>query len=140
MIFRPRWSLTKTIMTSPWSMIVPGLVFMFFFASAAAIEASSLADLAEKVRFLFTEAQQSPYKMAQLNQMPSYVAQDWIHLLAGDLFIGRYIYMDGLNRRVPTWHSLFITFGGGPLGFVLHAITCAVFSKPAPTEQLEPQD
>ena len=89
MIFRPRWSVTKTIMTSPWSMIVPGLVFMFFFGSAAAIEASSPADLAEKVRFLFTEAQQSPYKMAQLNQLPAYVAQDWIHLLAGDLFIGR---------------------------------------------------
>ncbi|KAL0034507.1 hypothetical protein WJX79_005672 [Trebouxia sp. C0005] len=56
-------------------------------------------------------------------------AQDWIHLIAWDLIGGRWIYLDGLGKKVPTWHSLMITFGGGPLGLLVHFVTCSLSQK-----------
>lgn len=108
-------------------MVVPGVVFAFFFVAAAFIEVDTPIQLLEKVRFLFLDAIADPEKMRQiLGSGPGYAAQDWIHLIAWDLIGGRWIYLDGLDKKVPTWHSLLITFGGGPLGLVLHFITCSV--------------
>ena len=105
-------------------MIAPGIVFAFFFVAAAFIEVNTPVELLQKVKFLFIDAIQDPDKMRELlSSGPAYAAQDWIHLIAWDLIGGRWIYLDGLEKKVPTWHSLIITFGGGPLGLVLHYIT-----------------
>lgn len=130
MILAPNWSVTKKMFKSDWSMIVPGLVFAFFFVAAAFIEISNPSQLVDKVRFLFLEAIADPEKMKEiLSSGPGYAAQDWIHLIAWDLIGGRWIYLDGLNKKVPTWHSLIITFGGGPLGLLLHFATCRISRK-----------
>ena len=124
MIVAPNWSITQRIFRNEWSMIVPGIVFAFFFVAAALIEVETVSELLQKVKFLFIDAIQDPEKMRQfLSSGPAYAAQDWIHLIAWDLIGGRWIYLDGLDKKVPTWHSLIITFGGGPLGLVLHFIT-----------------
>ena len=112
-------------------MILPGIIFGFFFVAAALIEVNTPVELLQKVKFLFIDAIQDPEKMREfLSSGPGYAAQDWIHLIAWDLIGGRWIYLDGLDKKVPTWHSLTITFGGGPLGLVLHYIT-RTFSRKA---------
>lgn len=124
MILAPNWSVTQKVFKSEWSMVVPGAVFTFFFVAAAFIETSSPIELLQKVKFLFLDAIADPEKMrAFLSSGPGYAAQDWIHLIAWDLIGGRWIYLDGLEKRVPTWHSLMITFGGGPLGLLVHFVT-----------------
>ena len=124
MILAPNWKVTQRVFKNEWSIIVPGIIFAFFFVAAAFIEINTPVELLQKVKFLFIDAIQDPDKMRQLLASgPGYAAQDWIHLIAWDLIGGRWIYLDGLEKKVPTWHSLIITFGGGPLGLVLHYIT-----------------
>ena len=124
MILAPNWEVTQKVFRNEWSMIVPGIIFAFFFVAAAFIEVNTPIELLQKVKFLFIDAIQDPDKMRELlSSGPGYAAQDWIHLIAWDLIGGRWIYLDGLDKKVPTWHSLIITFGGGPLGLVLHYIT-----------------
>ena len=47
----------------------------------------------------------------------------WVHFLAFDLFIGRWMIDDVLARRAPRWHllpCLPLTFLYGPVGLLLH--------------------
>lgn len=127
MILAPNWTVTQRVFRNEWSMLVPGIIFACFFVAAGFIDVNSPIELLQKVKFLFIDAIQDPDKMKEmLSSGPAYAAQDWIHLIAWDLIGGRWIYLDGLEKKVPTWHSLIITFGGGPIGLVLHYITCTL--------------
>ncbi|KAK3278205.1 hypothetical protein CYMTET_13831 [Cymbomonas tetramitiformis] len=124
MIFAPRARLTQTVMKSEWSQVIPCLIFTYFFVTAAVIDAAAGEDLATKVQFLFTEAIADPDKMASMFvASPSYAAQDWVHLCTWDLIVGRMIYLDGLAKGLPTWHSLTFCFNSGPPGLLIHILT-----------------
>lgn len=56
----------------------------------------------------------------------------WVHLLSLDLFVARFVYVDGakysasvgdLAARVPVRHSLILCMMFGPLGLMSHAVT-----------------
>lgn len=122
-------------------MAIPSLIFVAFFVAASVLEADNVAELLDKVRFLFLEAVADPKKMAQLNSGQAYAAQDWAHLLCLDFICGRFIYLDGLARNIPTWHSLWLTFAGGPIGILSHFITTAATGKqPGFVEPAAPVD
>ena len=130
MILRPRWNVTERIFRSNWSIIVSSFVFAFFFVTAALIDVSSPDELIQKVKFLFIDAITDPSKMQEmLSSGPAYAAQDWIHLIAWDLIGGRWIYLDGLDKKVPTQLSLAATFTGGPLGLLVHLLVCKLSNK-----------
>lgn len=130
MILRPKWSVTERTFRSNWSIIVPSFIFAFFFVTAALIDVSSPNELVQKVKFLFIDAITDPGKMQEmLSSGPAYAAQDWIHLIAWDLIGGRWIYLDGLDKKVPTQLSLVATFTGGPLGLLAHLLTCNISKK-----------
>ncbi|MFW6051083.1 MAG: ABA4-like family protein [Myxococcota bacterium] len=47
----------------------------------------------------------------------------WVHFLAFDLFVGRFVYLDGRARGLPWWITspiLLVVLMVGPLGFALH--------------------
>ena len=47
----------------------------------------------------------------------------WVHFLAFDLFVGRWVYLDGRERQVSVWFMaplLFLTLMLGPAGFLLY--------------------
>ena len=130
MILAPKWDLTQKTFRSNWSILVPSIIFAFFFVGAALTDISSPIELVQKVKFLFIDAIQDPVKMqSMLSSGPGYAAQDWIHLIAWDLIGGRWIYLDGLDKKVPTQLSLVFTFTGGPLGFLVHWVTCTLNKK-----------
>jgi len=52
-------------------------------------------------------------------------------VLTWDLFIGRWIWLDGMKRGVFTSHSVLLSNLIGPPGLVLHWVTCLVFGKDA---------
>ncbi|CAM9876650.1 unnamed protein product [Chrysoparadoxa australica] len=47
----------------------------------------------------------------------------WAHILAQDLFVGRWIYLDGQRNSIFARHSLALCFLFGPLGIVSHLAT-----------------
>jgi hypothetical protein len=112
MIFLPRWSATKRLMSSPLVCAAP----------AALYTAMVIPRFAEVWR-----AVSSPEisGIAALLGSPVGATVGWLHFLAFDLFVGRWIYLDGRERGVPAWVMapvLFLTLMLGPCGFLLYLI------------------
>ena len=71
--------------------------------------------------------------MRRLFEVPNFVAEEWPHVLIWDLFVGRLIWLDGVDRDIVCWHSLLLTNFIGPPGLLLHAATSALSGKGLPT-------
>jgi hypothetical protein len=55
-------------------------------------------------------------------------------VLIWDLFVGRAIWLDSLERGTPfTWSSLLLTNGIGPPGMLLYVLLCLVSGRGLPT-------
>jgi ABA DEFICIENT 4-like len=112
MIFLPRWSVTKKLMSSPLVCAAP----------AALYAALVIPRFAEVWRAVSSPELSS---IAALLGSPVGATVGWLHFLAFDLFVGRWIYLDGRERGVPAWVMapvLFLTLMLGPCGFLLHLI------------------
>jgi len=61
--------------------------------------------------------------MERLFDVRDFVAEEWPHVLIWDLLAGRAIWLDGLERGVPTAPSLLLTNFIGPPGLLLYVAT-----------------
>jgi hypothetical protein len=75
--------------------------------------------------------------VAALLGSPAGATIAWVHFLAFDLFVGRWIYLDSRDRQISAWliaPVLFLTLMLGPAGFLLYLIVrsiAAASSAPA---------
>ena len=67
--------------------------------------------------------------MNMVTNYPNFVAEEWPHVLTWDLFVGRWIWLDGIRRGIFTRHSVLFCNLIGPPGLLLHWITCLVTGK-----------
>lgn len=112
MIAVPRWSATRRLMASPWIVAPIALCYALLVtpqlpALVAELSALSLDSLAEALG------------------TPAGTTTVWAHMLALDLFAGRWIFLDGRQRQINVWLSgalLFATLMAGPLGLLLYLI------------------
>jgi hypothetical protein len=74
--------------------------------------------------------------MGMSSNYPNFVAEEWSHVLTWDLFVGRWIWLDGLKRGIFTPHSVLFCNLIGPPGLLLHWLTCTLSGKPI----LEPSE
>ena len=111
MILLPNWGVTRKVMESYLPFVALALLYIYMFISsitpesAAALSNPQLADIA---RFFADE------KAA---------ATGWIHFLVMDLFVGRWIYLEGQRTGVWTVHSLALCLFAGPMGLLSHILT-----------------
>ncbi len=111
MIVLPKWSVTKTVIGSRLPFVALAGLYVYLIAgtlnsdSAAALANPQLADIA---RF-FSEERAA--------------ATGWVHFLTMDLFVGRWVYLEGQRTGVWTLHSLLFCLFAGPLGLLLHILT-----------------
>jgi hypothetical protein len=77
--------------------------------------------------------------MGMTSNYPNFVAEEWSHVLTWDLFVGRWIWLDGLKRGIFTPHSVLFCNIIGPPGLLLHWLTCTLSGKPI-MEPSEKQD
>jgi hypothetical protein len=68
--------------------------------------------------------------MGMTSNYPNFVAEEWSHVLTWDLFVGRWIWLDGLKRGIFTPHSVLFCNLIGPPGLLLHWLTCTLSGKP----------
>lgn len=61
---------------------------------------------------------------------PNFVAEEWSHVLTWDLFVGRYIWLDGIKRNIVTAPAVLFCNLIGPPGLLIHWLTCALSGKP----------
>ena len=71
--------------------------------------------------------------MQKLFQFPNFVAEEWPHVLIWDLFVGRAVWLDGINRSIDTRLALSFCNFIGPPGLLIHAATCLLTGKTLPS-------
>jgi len=112
MILLPRWRWTARVVRSPFLIAAPAGLYV----------ALALPRLAE-----IWPAVSSPTLdgVAALLGSSAGATVAWVHFLAFDLFVGRWIYLDSQERRISAWlvsPVLFLTLMLGPMGFLLYLI------------------
>mmetsp|Transcript_58415 Transcript_58415/g.65321 ORF Transcript_58415/g.65321 Transcript_58415/m.65321 type:complete len:255 (-) Transcript_58415:66-830(-) len=128
MILVPNLPLTKNIMGKMDVVIFFALVH-FFIVAASIVQPDSTAPLLE-FNDVFNPSKDSQAAfMNMVTNYPNFVAEEWPHVLTWDLFVGRWIWLDGLKRGIFTPHSVLFTNLIGPPGLLLHWITCLVTKK-----------
>lgn len=70
--------------------------------------------------------------MVGMMQYTNFVSEEWSHVLTWDLFVGRWIWLDGLRRGIFTAHSVLLCNLIGPPGLLLHWLTCILIGKGLP--------
>jgi hypothetical protein len=119
MIFAPHWAWTKRIMHSLWPVAVLPVIYAVLLISQV-INPSGLP-----LDFSLTG-------IAALLGTPAGAAVGWAHFLAFDLFVGRWVYLDGRERGMAVWivsPILFFVLMAGPFGLLLYLIARNFFKK-----------
>ena len=112
MILPPRWRWAVRIIRSPWVSAAPAILY-------AALVLPRLGVIWPAV----TRAT-LPGIEAVLGS-PAGATIAWVHFLAFDLFVGRWIYLDSQERQISSWLTapvLFLTLMLGPAGFALYLV------------------
>eukprot|EP00903_Cladosiphon_okamuranus_P018765 g17266.t1 len=127
MIVWPEKQLTKNIMGSYAPVVLAAVVYMWLtyecFQNPASLQgfASGISNLPGLTKGFGEEVS---------------VATAWSHFLAEDLFIGRFVYLDGQKNKVFTKHSLLLCYLFGPVGFLSHLLTRGAFSVVTPVRDI----
>mmetsp|Transcript_5460 Transcript_5460/g.11605 ORF Transcript_5460/g.11605 Transcript_5460/m.11605 type:complete len:240 (-) Transcript_5460:6-725(-) len=108
----------------------------FFIVSASIAQPDGTAPMAEFAD-VFDPAGNPQGAMMGMMQYPNFVTEEWSHVLTWDLFVGRYVWLDGLRRGVFTSHSVLFCNLIGPPGLLMHLATCLVTGKGLPGNEVE---
>src|SRR5712691_8541031 len=112
MILLPRWRWTTRILRSRF--VIAALAALY-----TALALPRLAEIWPGVSRPTLDG------VAALLGSPAGATIAWIHFLAFDLFVGRWIYLDSQERGISSWiisPLLFLTLMFGPLGFLSYLI------------------
>lgn len=90
MILAPKWWWTKRVMASPW-IVAPTLVFWFVFA------------LPRLDELLPAVAKPTLAAWQELATDPAMLTFVWAQIIAWDLFVGRWMYLDSRERGISQW-------------------------------------
>lgn len=110
MLVLPRWRWTRRLIELPIAETLLGIVYIL-------LAATVLPD------FVATFSGPTPAGVAEFLATPTGVTIGWVHFLAFDLFVGRWIYRDSRERGISAWLvalPLLLTFLAGPTGLVLY--------------------
>ena len=119
MLVTPRAALTRRAMGSLWPVALPALVYVAF---VILILAESRPDALGLWRAQYIENDLfGPGAVALLSRLygrhPEFAAlHGWIHLVVGDLFIARWMYLDAADRNIPAWQIALMALLIGFLG------------------------
>lgn len=111
MVLLPRWQGTQRLMDSLIPFVCLAIIYFSLFIysldpnQAAIWSNPTLTDL------------------AALFSIPKIMATGWVHYLVMDLFVGRWIYQQGVEKGIVTTHSLILCLFAGPIGLLSHIIT-----------------
>jgi len=130
MIAAPRSSLTKTVMEPITAILALATVHLVIVLVAASQEGalSQIAIFGE----VFDPSLSQLDGMMKLFNVRNFAAEEWPHVLVWDLFVGRIIWKDGLERDVDTRLSLSFCNFIGPPGLIIYAVTCLLGKKGLP--------
>ncbi|MBE7381990.1 MAG: DUF4281 domain-containing protein [Leptolyngbya sp. SIO1E4] len=118
MVLLPNWQVTRRVMQSyiPFAALASLYVYLFATLDGSILEA-------------FSDPQLELSSLAGMFANSQVMATGWVHFLVMDLFVGRWIYLQGQENGVFTRHSLAFCLFAGPLGLLTHFITDAITQR-----------
>mmetsp|Transcript_6584 Transcript_6584/g.7189 ORF Transcript_6584/g.7189 Transcript_6584/m.7189 type:complete len:228 (-) Transcript_6584:102-785(-) len=133
MIVAPNAGITKKIMGANGIafIIALSLVHLTIVVNAAAQEGA--LDQVLIFKEVFDPSMSQLAGMQKLFQFPNFVAEEWPHVLIWDLFVGRMIWLDGIEREIDTRVALSFCNFIGPPGFLIHVLMSLLNGKGLPT-------
>ena len=123
MIVLPKWGITKKVMSSYW-LFLP-LIGSYIYYLVISFEPDLFATLANPTLA----------DIANFFSIETSAGAGWMHFLALDLFLGRWIYWQGQEKNIWTIHSLILSLFFGPIGLLSHIVTETLFFKEAESEE-----
>ena len=128
MIVLPRWRWTERIMESPLVVLGPTILYVVL--------------VVPRLPEIFPALLKPELPaIAALLGSPAGATIGWMHFLAFDLFVGRWIYLDSRQRGITSWLMgplLFVTLMIGPCGLLIHLGIRQVFSTLQTTSHNSP--
>jgi hypothetical protein len=115
MIIAPRAGITKKLMNGRLIFILLGGIYTTLLVDAATSK-SGEGSVAELLNPTLDG-------VARLLSTPQGAFTGWTHFLAFDLFVGRWIYQDSLQRGKTARIALLLTLFAGPLGLLFYLVT-----------------
>ena len=118
MVLLPNWQITQRVMQSyiPFAALASLYVYLFVTLDGGILEA-------------FSDPQLELSSLAGMFANTQVMATGWVHFLVMDLFVGRWIYLQGQENQVFTRHSLALCLFAGPLGLLTHFLTNAITQR-----------
>jgi hypothetical protein len=110
MIFLPHWGWSKRIVRSPLIVLPASLLYVALF-------------LPQSLELLPMLSDPGLAQIAAALGEPTGATIAWVHFLAFDLFLGRWVYLDARERGMSAWLSspiLYFVLMAGPLGYALY--------------------
>lgn len=127
LILLPNSGVTKKLLGG-YEIVTICCLVHFFIVSASIAQPDGTAPMVEFADVF--DPNGDPQKaMVGMMQYPNFVSEEWSHVLTWDLFVGRWIWLDGLRRGVFTSHSVLLCNLIGPPGLLLHWVTCTLTGK-----------
>ena len=120
MILLPSWPATERVVRSPWIAAAACLVYAVLVIPRIGVLGPAL--LTPRLSTI-----------APLLGQPDGATIAWIHFLAFDLFVGRFIYLDARQRGISHWlvsPVLALTLMFGPAGFLSYLL-CRLARAPS---------
>ena len=127
LILLPNTGITKRLF-GDLNVITAFCLVHFFIVVTSIMEPGGTAPMAE-FNDVFDPSGDPQAAMLGMMRYPNFVSEEWSHVLTWDLFVGRWIWLDGIKRGVFTSHSVLLCNLIGPPGLLLHWATCIVTGK-----------
>lgn len=131
LILLPNSGLTKKVMGGLEIVTMCCLIHFFIVAASIAIPEGATAPI-DGFNALFDVSGNPQEAYMGMVNYPNFASEEWSHVLTWDLFLGRWIWLDGLKRGIFTPHSVLLCNLIGPPGLLLHLATCLVTGKGLP--------
>ena len=133
LVLLPNWRGTRVLFEPIGPIAVLAILHLLIVVLSPQAPAADTAPL-DLFNKLFDAREDGLATYLELGSYRNFAAEEWTHVLIWDLFVGRYIWLDGRRRDVFTSHSVLLTNLIGPPGLLLHLLTCVVLGKGLPDE------
>ena len=131
LVFAPNWRVTRQIFEPLWPLCVVALAHLFIVVASAGKPPEAGTAPIELFNNLFNPivvGERGIDVYLELGTYKNFAAEEWTHELVWDLFVGRWIWLEGRRRDIFTSHSVLLTNLIGPPGLLLHVLTVQAYA------------
>jgi len=131
LVFAPNWKVTRQVFEPLWPLCIVALFHVFIVVASAGKPPEAGTAPIELFNNLFNPAivyDRGIDVYLELGKYKNFAAEEWTHISVWDLFVGRWIWLEGRRRNIFTSHSVLLTNLIGPPGLLLHALTVQAYA------------